>query len=46
MVVAPIRQEWLAEPSVGVPNGDFGFACRLGLADAVEGELPLPDLPV
>jgi hypothetical protein len=33
---APILDEWMSgSPSVGTPNGDFGYACRLGLANVV-----------
>jgi hypothetical protein len=43
-VEAPVRLEWSTAPTVGTPNGPFGFACRLGLSDSVDGVLPLPPL--
>lgn len=39
---APILDEWLsASPTVGTPNGPFGFACRLGLANVVRATTKL-----
>jgi hypothetical protein len=35
---APILDEWMTgTPGGGTPNGPFGFACRLGLANVVGG---------
>ncbi|MGH2735870.1 MAG: hypothetical protein ACRDKZ_09845, partial [Actinomycetota bacterium] len=30
-VRAPVRDSWRASVSAGIPNGSFGFACRLGV---------------
>lgn len=34
-VKMPIRSEWFGTPTVGTPNGDFGYACRLNLSSAL-----------
>ncbi|MGH2751933.1 MAG: LVIVD repeat-containing protein [Actinomycetota bacterium] len=28
---APVRDEWRASPTSGIPNGSFGYACRLNV---------------
>jgi hypothetical protein len=34
-VKMPIRSAWFGAPSVGNPNGDFGYACRLNLSSVL-----------